>query len=61
MGTLKNCLFAQFLRYAKNLILEISDICLRLNFSHALILNENSNFSRYPYFLKCQWLISSEI
>ncbi|MEE8205016.1 MAG: hypothetical protein V3T68_03090, partial [Dehalococcoidales bacterium] len=33
------------------LILGISNICLRLNFSHALILNENSNFSKYPYAL----------
>jgi hypothetical protein len=50
-GTLKNRLFAQYLRYAQNLILEISDICLRLNFSHASILNENSNFSRHPYII----------
>ncbi len=48
VGTLKNCLFAQYLRYAQNLILGISAICLWLNFSHALILNENPNFSRYP-------------
>jgi hypothetical protein len=44
----KYMMFAQYLRYAQNLILEISDICLRLNFSHALILDENSNFSRHP-------------
>jgi hypothetical protein len=48
MATLKNCLFAQSLRYAQNLILGISVICLWLNFSHALILNENPHFSRRP-------------
>ncbi len=37
-----------FLRYAQNLTLGISSICLWLNFSHALILNENSYFSRHP-------------
>ena len=51
-GTLQNGLFAQSLRYAQNLILGISNICLRLNFSHALILNENSHFSRHPLFLE---------
>jgi len=34
-------LFAQSLRYAQKIILEISTICLRLFFSHALILNKN--------------------
>jgi hypothetical protein len=32
----------------ENLILGISDICLRLNFSQTLILNENPDFSEYP-------------
>ena len=32
-----NGYFARYLRYAQNFILEISTICLRQNFSHALI------------------------
>ena len=36
-----NGLFAKSHRYAKKIILRISNICLRLFFSHALILNKN--------------------
>jgi hypothetical protein len=36
-----NGLFAQPLRYAQKIILGILHICLRLFFSHALILNKN--------------------
>jgi|GEM_PF-3907419 hypothetical protein len=36
----------------KNFILGISDICLRQNFPHALILNENSHFSKLPFVLR---------
>ena len=39
-----NGLFAQYLRYAQKIILGISNICLRLFFSHALILNKNPRF-----------------
>ncbi len=46
MSFLQNDLFAQYLRYAKNFILGISTICLRQNFSHASILNENLHFAR---------------
>jgi len=48
MGALKNGLFAQTRRYAQ-FILGISTICLRLNFSHAFILNKNPHFSKHPY------------
>jgi len=41
MSLLINGLFAQSLRYAQKIILGISNICLWLFFSHALILNEN--------------------
>ncbi len=40
----RNGLFARSLRYAKNYILGISAICLRLNFSQALISNKNPCF-----------------
>jgi len=36
-----NGFFAQSRRYAQKIILDISSICLRLFFSHALILNKN--------------------
>ncbi len=36
-----NGLFAQSLRYVQKIILRISNICLWLFFSHALILNKN--------------------
>jgi hypothetical protein len=36
-----NGLFAQSQRYAQKIILGILHICLRLFFSHALILNKN--------------------
>jgi hypothetical protein len=49
IGTLKNGLFAQSPRCSKNFILGISVIYLRQNFPRALILNENSHFSRLPY------------
>jgi len=45
MILLINGLFAQSLRYAQKIILEISTICLWLFFSHALILNENPHKS----------------
>jgi len=45
MILLINGLFAQSLRYAQKIILGISTICLRLFFSHALILNENPHKS----------------
>jgi len=45
MILLINGLFAQSLRYAQKIILRISTICLRLFFSHALILNENPHES----------------
>ena len=38
-------LFARYPRYVKKIIREISNICLRLFFSHALISNENSHKS----------------
>jgi len=43
----------------KNFILGISNICLQRNFHYALILNENTNFSRHPeenffFFRVCQ-------
>jgi len=41
MSLLINGLFAQSLHYAQKIILGISNICLWLFFSHALILNEN--------------------
>jgi len=41
MSLLINGLFARSLRYAQKIILGISNICLWLFFSHALILNEN--------------------
>ena len=41
MSLLINGLFAQLLRYAQKIILEISTICLWLFSLHALILNEN--------------------
>jgi len=43
---LQNDLFAQNLRYDQNFILEILGICLRYNFSHALILDENLHFAK---------------
>ena len=46
LSHLQNNLFAQTLRYAQNFILGISIICLWLNFSHALILNENLSFAK---------------
>jgi hypothetical protein len=46
MSHLQNNLFAQTLRYAQNFIIGISCICLRQNFSHALILNENLSFAK---------------
>jgi len=36
-----NGLFVQYLRHAQKIILGILNICLRLFFSHALILNKN--------------------
>ena len=45
MILLINGLFTQSLRYAQKIILGISTICLRLFFSHALILNENPHKS----------------
>jgi len=41
MSLLINGLFAQSLRYVQKIILGISNICLWLFFSHALILKEN--------------------
>jgi hypothetical protein len=41
MSLLINGFFAQSLRYAQKIIPGISNICLWLFFSHALILNEN--------------------
>jgi hypothetical protein len=43
---LQNGLFAQHRRYAQNFILGILTICLRQNFSHASILNENPHFAK---------------
>ncbi len=45
MSLLIYCLFAQSLRYAEKIILEISTICLWLFFKHALTLNENPSKS----------------
>jgi hypothetical protein len=42
----QNGLFTQTLRYAQNFFLGILPICLRQNFSHALILSENPHFAR---------------
>jgi len=47
-ATLKNCIFAQSLRYTQNFPLGILTICLRKIFLYALILNENPNFLRHP-------------
>jgi hypothetical protein len=46
LSHLQNVLFAQTLRYAQNFILGILSICLRENFSHALILDENPHFAQ---------------
>ena len=39
-----NGLFAEYLRYARKIILGILGICLRLFFSQALILTKNPHF-----------------
>ena len=52
MILLINGLFAQSLRYAQKIILEILTIYLWLFFSHALILNENPHKSPKSFILK---------
>ena len=43
----------------KNFILGISIICLRLNLSHALILNENHHFARGSYAIKLMRIVEN--
>ena len=45
MSPLINCFLVRYLRYAKKMILEISNICLWLFFSYVLISNQNPSKS----------------